>query len=478
MVLFIIWIRRLFFAIALVRCSGGFVAAQVQTKSSAWLPPSVIEAMRRAQVPIDALHVVVMKPQSNNATPWTHNANEKVNPASLMKLVTTAAALDILGPAFVWNSPVFIEGAINEGVLQGNVYIKGQGDPRLGVEKLWLLMRRLRGLGIARIQGDIFLDRTAFDLPPHNPASFDGEPLRPYNASADALLINFKSMLIYFVPDLQAKVARIHTEPPQEGVSVASTVPLIQTDCNDYRSALKAQFQNPQRIVFLGGYPATCGEKVWPIAAQQPDNFAARTVSALWLSVGGQLNGKVRDGVVPANLKPAFQNESPTLSEVVRDINKFSNNVMAEQLFLTLALQQSGTGNSKNARDAIATWWSERLANVPAPQIENGSGLSRESRIHAMGLAQLLLWAWRSPIYPELASSLPMTGMDGTLKRMKTQASAHLKTGSLRDVVGVAGYVDGPLGQRWILVAIIYHNNANAARPALDALINWTAQQP
>ncbi len=478
MVLLIVWTRRLFFAIALMVWSAGFVAAQAPTKPSTWLPPNVIEAMRRAQVPLDALHVVVMKPQPTSATPWTHNAQEKVNPASLMKLVTTAAALDILGPAFVWNTPVYIDGAINEGVLQGNVFIKGQGDPRLGVEKLWLLMRRLRGIGITRIQGDIILDRTAFDLPPHNPASFDGEPLRPYNTSPDALLINFKSMLIYFVPDLQAKVARIHTEPPQEGVSVASTVPMIQTDCSDYRGALKAQFQDPQRIVFLGGYPAACGEKVWPIAAQQPDNFAARTVAALWSNVGGQINGKVRDGVVPANLKPAFQNESATLSEVVRDINKFSNNVMAEQLFLTLALQKSGTANSKNARDVINSWWSEKFPNVTVPHIENGSGLSRESRIHAMGLAQLLQWAWRSPIYPELASSLPMTGMDGTLKRMKTQASAHLKTGSLRDVAGVAGYVDGPLGQRRVLVAIIYHNNANAARPALDALINWTAQQP
>ena len=194
MVLLIVWTRRLFFAIALMVWSAGFVAAQAPTKPSTWLPPNVIEAMRRAQVPLDALHVVVMKPQPTSATPWTHNAQEKVNPASLMKLVTTAAALDILGPAFVWNTPVYIDGAINEGVLQGNVFIKGQGDPRLGVEKLWLLMRRLRGIGITRIQGDIILDRTAFDLPPHNPASFDGEPLRPYNASPDALLINFKSM--------------------------------------------------------------------------------------------------------------------------------------------------------------------------------------------------------------------------------------------------------------------------------------------
>ena len=442
------------------------------------MPAPVIAALQRAKVPVDALHVVVMEANGSQKTLalLSHQATTSINPASLSKLATTIAALDLLGPAFVWRTPLYIDGPVRDGVLQGNVYVRGIGDPRLVVERLWLLMRRLQGLGVQKIQGDIVLDRSAFDLPERNPASFDGEPLRPYNAAPDALLVNFKSLVFQFVPDRAANVARIHVEPPLAGVQFPTTVPLSNTDCSDYRSSLRADWTDPLRIRFAGSFPAVCGEKVWPVAYAAPQQFAARAIAGMWQQVGGQLVGQVRDGVVPANLQPVFSVESPALSEVIRDINKFSNNVMAQQLFLTLSQQARGTGSWEASREAMQAWWRDRIGGE-VPAFDNGSGLSREERISALGLARLLQFAWGSPYMSELMSSLPVSGLDGTLKRSKAQSVAHLKTGSLRDVAGIAGYVDAANGKRLILVAILNHANAQAARVALDSLVDWTALQ-
>jgi D-alanyl-D-alanine carboxypeptidase/D-alanyl-D-alanine-endopeptidase (penicillin-binding protein 4) len=440
------------------------------------LPAEVDNLLQRAKLPREALSVFVAD-VSHSTVLLSHNAQASVNPASLMKLVTTQAALDLLGPAFVWRTSVHLDGPVRDGVLQGHVYLKGSGDPRFGIERLWLLMRRLQGLGIQRIQGDIVLDRSAFDVPPRDAGSFDGEPLRPYNAAPDAWLLNFKSLLVHFVPDKSAQVARIHIEPPLAGVQVQASVPLSREDCTDYRSGLRADWSDPNRVRFAGNYPAVCGERIWPVAYSAPALFAARAVAGMWQQLGGQLSGQVRDGIVPAQVPVTFVSESPTLVEVVRDINKFSNNVMAQQLFLTLSQQRQGTGNFDASRELVQRWWRERLGGEP-PVLENGSGLSREERISAQALARLLQFAWTQPTMSELMSSLPVSGLDGTLKRSKAQAVAHLKTGSLRDVVGIAGYVDGPQGKRRVLVAIVNHPQANAARPALDALIDWTAQQP
>ena len=445
------------------------------------LPAEVTAALSRSKLPREALSVLILPVDEavrgkQGGTPrLSHRADVAVNPASLMKLVTTSAALELLGPSFTWRTPVYVEGTVRDGVLTGNLYLRGQGDPRLGAEKLWQLMRRVQGLGIQRIEGDIVLDRSAFEVPPRDPGSFDGEPLRPYNATPDALLINFKSLLIHWVPDRAAQEARIHVEPALAGVQFPASLPLSQGECSDYRSAVKADFSDPLKPRFAGVYPAACGEKIWPVAYAEPTQFAARSLLGMWQQLGGQLKGVVRDGGVPAQLKPAFWHESAPLAEVVRDINKYSNNVMAQQLFLTLSLQQQGVGRLGSSQDIVTRWWRERVG-VPVPQVENGSGLSREERVTPGALARLLQVMWHSPHMPDLVASLPLAGQDGTLRRSQSQARAHLKTGSLRDVMGVAGYVDAQDGRRWVLVAIVNHPQASAARPVLDALIDWTGR--
>jgi D-alanyl-D-alanine carboxypeptidase/D-alanyl-D-alanine-endopeptidase (penicillin-binding protein 4) len=458
------------------------------------LPPDVDAALARAKVPRDAVALLVVDAQNPAAAPrLAHRTGAPMNPASVMKLVTTYATLDLLGPAYQWSTPVYTEGSVNNGVLNGNLYIKGQGDPKMVLERLWLLLRRVQGLGIKTIAGDIVLDRSAFSLPEVDPAQFDGEPLRPYNAAPDALLINFKSVVMTFTPDRAAQVAQVQYDPPLAGVALPATVPLTANgDCGDYRGTLKADFADPLRIRFLGSYPASCGEKVWPVAYADPKTYAQRAVLGLWDALGGKLQGSVRLGSVPAALaasKPAFVSPSAPLTEVVRDVNKFSNNVMAQQLFLTLGRAayapapnsatepaELPTGSLGASRAVVQRWWRERLGNEEAPVLDNGSGLSRQERITAQALGRMLQHAYVSPVMSELMSSLPISGVDGTLRRVKGSSSAHLKTGSLSTVVARAGYVLAASGKRYVLVAVINHANANEARPAVDALVEWAGR--
>lgn len=463
------WLAAVFWGPLLLACA--FTAR-------ADLPPEVAAALARAKLPTDALSVLVTDADGKTPPRLSHRANVPMNPASVMKLVTTYVALDQLGPAFTWPTGVYLDGAVRDGVLQGNLVIKGQGDPKLVVERLWLLLRRVQGLGIRLVAGDIVLDRTAFEVAPQDPGEFDGERLRPYNASPDALLLNFKSLAFTFVPDVAAGVARLQTEPPLAGVQVPASVALSSEPCGDWRGALKADFADPLKVQFSGAYPVSCGERVWPVAYADPARFAPRVVEALWRELGGALTGKVRDGRAPAGLKPVFEVASPPLTEAIRDINKFSNNVMAQQLFLTLSAQARGVGTLDGSRSLINTWWSARFGAPDAPVLDNGSGLSRSERISAQALGRLLQTAWASPVMPELVSSLPISGIDGTLRRSKVRlpGTAHLKTGSLRDVVSIAGYVDAASGKRMVLIALVNHPNANAARPALDALVEWAAR--
>ncbi len=465
-------------AISCVRrlLSGLFWLAWAASACAQALPPEFEAALARAKVPREALSVLVVDADASTAPRIAHRSQVPVNPASVMKLVTTYAALDQLGPAFVWRTPVYVEGIIKDGTLNGNLYIKGQGDPKLVLERLWLLLRRVQGLGISQIKGDIVLDRSAFADAPTDPADFDGEPLRPYNASPDALLLNFKALVVNFVPDRAAGVAYVQTEPPLSGLQVPATVPLSNTDCGDWRSALKADFTDPARLRFAGSYPASCGERVWPVAYAEPRSHAVRAVAGLWGEMGGKLTGAVREGTVPASLKPIVEISSPPLLDTVRDINKFSSNVMAQQLFLTLSLQGNSQASLETSRLWMRQWWQARFGEADTPVFDNGSGLSRKERISAQALGRMLQTAWGSSVMPELMSSLPVTGVDGTMKRSKAKTSAHLKTGTLRDVAAIAGYVHAASGKRYVLVAIANHPNAGAARPAFDALIDWVAK--
>ncbi|MES2957601.1 MAG: D-alanyl-D-alanine carboxypeptidase/D-alanyl-D-alanine-endopeptidase [Pseudomonadota bacterium] len=466
----------------LVVCLCALCFAEASCAAEA-LAPDIEQLLKRERVPPQALSVLVQE-VGNGTARLALNAQRPVNPASLFKLVTTYAALDRLGPAFTWKTPVWLAGRIGTqaqaGVLDGNVHIQGRGDPKLTLERLWLLVQRLRQMGISEIRGDIVLDQSAFVVGEGSTAEFDNEPLRPYNARAQALLLNLNAVIYTFTPDAANGVVRVSAEPALHGMQVDASAPLSGGPCVDWRDALKASGGDADRMRFAGSYALACGERVWPLAYPDARLYAARLLATLWRDAGGRLSGVVREGPAPEGLKPSFEVSSPPLAEVVRDINKYSNNVMAQQLLLTLVLQQPGATRAtpEAARELMRQWLVQRLGesteSLEGVVIDNGSGLSRQARVSAALLARVLQAAWASPVMPELMASLPVNGLDGTLRRsLSSSGMAHLKTGSLRDVAGVAGYVLGSSGRRYVLVAVINHPNANAARPALDALVQW-----
>lgn len=460
-------------------------------------------------------------------------AHEPRAVASLMKLFTTLAALDRLGPDWRWHTPVWLAGPVRGGVLHGSLHIAAAGDPTLSAERLWLLVQAVRAQGVREIRGDIVIDDTAFaELPGGDPAAFDGEPLRPYNVLPRGLVLAQQAVLLQLRPDALAGLARVSTLPELAGVDWPASVPLEPAAaCGDWRTALQLDLANPNRPQLRGRYPLACGARDWPLAwpEPQPGEHARRAIEAAWRQAGGGLGGQVRAGPAPAGLAPTLGFGSPPLAEVVRSINKYSNNPMARLLFLTLgsdaaeppaplppdaaalrsldAAARSAQGFASSpsgavapavlaaaddgpvwrpplrpatlerARRLVADWAVQRAGCRPGELVlDNGSGLSREERSSAACLAAVLQAAWASPLMPELLASLPVAGVDGTARRLggaEAAGRAHLKTGSLRDVMAAAGVVLGRSGARHAVVVLINDPRAAAARPVLDAVLRW-----
>ncbi len=469
------WLIR--FALAL----SGVLAAPAALPVEA-LPASVAQALRGAGIPPASVAVSVQEVGASR--PWlSANATTPMNPASTMKLVTTFAGLDLLGPAYRWKTEANLGGPLRDGILEGDLVLKGSGDPKLTLEAFWLLLRDLRARGLKDIRGDLVLDRSQFAAVEIDPSRFDGDSLRPYNVGPDALLLNFKSVRFLFSPDAERGAVRVTAEPRL--LEVVSVLRPADGPCGDWREKLKADFQAQgpaPRALFTGSYPASCGERDWHVALMAPTPYAGSLFRLLWSELGGTISGGTRDGTRDGTLatqaRPFASSESPTLSEVVRDINKFSNNVMARQLYLTLAADQAGPpATTENAQRALKAWLAKKGLDFPELVLENGSGLSRVERISAQSLTALLVAAFRSPVMPELVASLPLVAVDGTMRRrLKSESvagQAHIKTGSLADVRAIAGYVLDRSGRRHAVTMIVNHPNAAQSQAAQDALLNW-----
>jgi D-alanyl-D-alanine carboxypeptidase/D-alanyl-D-alanine-endopeptidase (penicillin-binding protein 4) len=442
------------------------------------LPAPVLQALRAADIPPSAISVMVQSVEGGPAR-ISHRAKQPMNPASVMKLVTTYAALDTLGPAYSWRTELLATAAPREGVLDGDLYIRGSGDPALSMEQFWLLLRELRGRGIREIRGDVVTDRSRYATLAHDPGAFDNEPLAPYNVGPDALLLAHNALRIRLQPtDGGAPV--LWSEPPLDGVQIDNRVQLVAGDCGDWKDTLFAAVQpagNGALTLQIGGrYARDCGERIWNVAPLPHADFFARALRAMWAELGGRITGRVREGVVPINAAVLGGIDSPPLAEVIRDINKYSNNVMARQLFLALS-PPGAAADTVGAAAAVRAWAAQRNLPLPSLVMENGSGLSRIERLSAYDLATLLRRAWASPVMPEFVSSMPVLAVDGTLRRrLKTSplaGQAHLKTGSLADTRSIAGYVLDRNGQRVLMVAWLNHPNAKRAQPVLEALLEW-----
>ncbi len=448
--------------------------------ATARLPAPVARALAQAGIPETGAAVYVHEIDAERPV-VAHGSDRPLNPASTMKLVTTYAALDLLGPAYAWNTEIYTTGTLRQGVLSGDLILKGNGDPKLTLENFWLLLRNLRQRGVREIRGDLVLDRSYFDATGYDPARFDDQPTRPYNTGPDALLVNFKAVTLLFVPDQDARTVKILAEPALPQLTIVNNLTLANDGCGDWVSRLKLDAHGngeAARLAFNGTYSPDCGEKTRSFSVLGHRQYLAGLFVELWKELGGTFAGSVRNGGVPPDAQLLASAKSEPLSEIVRSINKFSNNVMARQLFLTLgAAGAEPPGTFDKANQRIRLWLSNKGLSFPELVMENGSGLSRIARISARNLGQLLLSAYNSPVMPELMASLPLVAVDGTMKKRLNGADvagqAHIKTGTLEGVRAIAGYVLNSRGRRVVVVFLVNHPNAGKAQPAQDALLNW-----
>jgi D-alanyl-D-alanine carboxypeptidase/D-alanyl-D-alanine-endopeptidase (penicillin-binding protein 4) len=446
----------------------------------ATLPPPVAAALAQAGVPESAIGAYAH--EVGTTEPFLAvGAERALNPASVMKLVTTYAALELLGPAYVWPTEVYAAGALQQEVLAGDLVLKGHGDPKMTIESFWLLLKNLRSRGVREIRGDLVLDRRYFGIGEgFDPARFDEQPTRPYNTGPDALLVNYKAIRLQFIPEAETRSVRITVEPSLPQVAIVNNLKLDSGACGDWVTRLKLDAQGGSqqaRFAFNGSYAASCGERARYFSVLGHQQYIHSLFQELWREMGGTFGGEVRDGTAAgARLLAAVP--SQTLSEIARDINKFSNNVMARHVFLTLGAVSGGApATADKASRAIRQWLVQKGMTAPELVLENGSGLSRIERISAATMGQLLVDAFRSPVMPELIASMPVVAVDGTMRKRLSGAEvagqAHIKTGGLAGVRSIAGYVLDRNGRRVAVVLIVNHANAGAAHGAQDALLKW-----
>jgi D-alanyl-D-alanine carboxypeptidase/D-alanyl-D-alanine-endopeptidase (penicillin-binding protein 4) len=464
-----------------MRALGALLLAAPLALSARDLPRTVLDALAAAGVPASAVAIKV-EPADGGPAVLSHQERAAFNPASVMKLVTSYAALDLLGPAFTFRTDALLAGELHDGVLAGDLVLRGGGDPKLTYERMWRMAHRLRARGLREIRGDVVVDRGYFAPLPAEPRAFDAEPRRAYNVAPDALLVNFGAVDFTFVPAGEA--VRVLAEPDLPNVQVTSRIHAVPGPCGAWRHGLHYDVQATgllATVAFAGDYPLECGERAWPLAVFDDARFFESVFRWVWSEAGGKLTGKVRDGPTPAGARLFDREESEPLASLIRDMNKFSNNVMARHLFLALSAERTaGNGSAAESARIVREWLAAKGIDAPELVLENGSGLSRDERLSAATLAALLKSAWASGSMPDLAASLPIFAVDGTLGSRPASGSAgraHLKGGTLTGVQSLAGYVLDRSGRRWIVVMLVNHRNANAAQPAFDALVDWVGRR-
>ena len=450
--------------------SMGIAAAQN------FLPPAVSDALRAEKLAKEQMAASVVALDGGKlALNWRDKV--KVIPASTEKMVTTLAALELLGPDWRWKTSFSYTGEISDGVLIGTLYIKGGGDPKYVAENLWRDLSRLRSMGIRHIAGDVVIDRSYFEADQQDP-EFEEDWDRPYTAQADAALFNYRSIAMTISPRKDLGVALVTVSPPIEGLSVPSSVPISRKKgCVRWRQALELDIDNPWQPQFDGALPSGCDEKVLAYLVADANQYWQMYLKSIASEVGIQWSGKVAGGFVPEQAKPLFDVWSDDLATLVKLTNKFSNNVFAKHLLLTLAAKDrpERPAGYDHARSLLNAWLHYAVKVAPGEiLVDNGSGLSRNSRVTTRAMTKLIAYGWKSVRMPEWISSFPISATDGTMsKRKVAPGSAYIKTGLLNNVKSAGGMVQARNGKRYAIYAVVQGKNATKTDAPIDRLIEW-----
>jgi len=448
------------------------------------LPQPVRHILDIRKVPHDSLSVYVHDVDSGEVV---LNWQDRVprNPASTMKLLTTLVGLDILGPTYRWTTDVYALGEIDDGRLDGDLLIRGRGDPFLVTERVWQMLRLVRQAGIHAIDGNLLIDDSYFEVPPYDPAEFDHQPLRAYNVGPNALLMNFKVVRYWFEPDHDRDAVRVWVDPPLENLRVENRLALRRGYCGGYQRGITITANEAiDKMIFSGRFPTGCKSYAMDRTALSHNEFVYGLFMSVWRESGGEFDGGWTNARVPDGAEPIVSFESLPLAEIIARVNKNSNNVMARQILYTLSAEQLGPpGTESGGRQVIENWLADTGIDFPTLTLDNGAGLSRQARISAREFGALLEFAWRKPYMPEYLASMAVSGLDGTLRRKFDDAQltgrAHLKTGSLDHVAAIAGYLQAKSGRRFAVVML--HNYDDVHRgpgeEAQVALLRWLYEQ-
>jgi serine-type D-Ala-D-Ala carboxypeptidase/endopeptidase (penicillin-binding protein 4) len=460
-------------------------AACAATALAADLPPGASAVLERQSVQ-EANVSVVVREVVNGASVIELNASASRPPASTMKLLPTWAALDLLGPAYAWKTRAWSDVPVAKGVLKGNLYLQGGGDPLLTIDRWWRFASDLRQSGLRVIEGDIVIDQTRFTALDERPEDFDGKFWRTYNVLPDPMLVNWKSSDFTIRPSDDSSGIDITVQPFPEGLEIDNRVRLISGRCagKNNRVAYTIEPEKPWRVVATGRIATSCGAQTQRLAVMEPAQYAWGTFVTLWRQLGGQFRGEMLRAPTPPAARLLLTHESQPLSEIVRVTNKHSSNMMARSLLLAIAAEMSGIPATQAAGEAaIKDWLKTRGLEFPELVIGNGSGLSREARISADSMARLLRGAWQDRFAPEFLSSLALGGLDGTLEKrfagVDDPSRIRMKTGTLRDVSAIAGYVTGRSGRTYLVVVFVNQPGAqNGSGEAIQAaVVDWVLKQ-
>lgn len=467
---------------SLLACAAILLAVLPPGSRAQDLPPAFTAAAAAARIPLEAVGVSVLR-ASDGVAVVSHNADRPIAPASTLKLLTSLVALDRLGPAWRGRSELRTRGTLQDGVLTGDVYLRGLADVDLDWVAFERMLLRLRLQGIREIHGDLVLDRAFFQpartdvgLPP-----FDESPEFRYNVIPDALNLNTNLVEI----EIAAQGERVQVVPvmPLEGVAFESEMKLVDRPCRSWEDGWVhpsvARNRRGRIVVTLrGDFPRDC---IAGTAINVIDRvaFPERLFRGLWSRLGGRFRGSAREGATPPEAKLLAEHQSRTLGEIVRDVNKRSDNPITRILFLalgTLPPASSGETTFQRADREVRLWLARNGIEPEGLVLENGSGLSRLERIRPAQLSSALRAGLSGPWGPDLVSSLPIAAVDGSMRRRLGDTPAQnsrIKTGTLRDVSAVAGYVKDANGQVLVVAAMIHHPDATrlVARPLLDMLL-------
>ena len=452
------------------------------TAGAAGLPEPVAFVINGYKIPRDSYSLYVRDVEAQEAV-LAVNPEVAFNPASVIKVIPTLAALELLGPAYHWKTEAYTLGSLSDGVLQGDLLLKGYGDPHLVIEDFRKMLEELRRRGIRDISGDLLIDPSWFDLPPGDPGAFDSKPFRSYNALPHALLVNFKAVRFHFYPSANGRDVRVHTEPELAGLRIDNRLRLRKRSCGGFQRGITVTVPDGQaadEVIFSGRFPNRCRHYILTRSLLTHETYAYGAFKSIWQQLGGTIAGQVRTAAAPAQKKPLLVHHSKSLSDIIKHINKFSNNVMTRQLLLTLGAEmEEAPGTVAKGVRVIDNYLTGLGLDTQSLHIDNGAGLSRDVRVSAGLLADVLQHAWHIPHRPEFVSSLAITGVDGTARRrLKNRAaagSAHIKTGTIDEVSAIAGYVHAKSGRDYIVVGMLNRRHAHQGhgRELMNALVSW-----